>query len=317
MDFFLEQLYQIQFLREYLGPAGITFMNAVSQNMLSLLGIIPLYIFWCCDKKAGYTMAFSVSVGSLVNHLMKLTFCIERPWLLDQRIQPPEIAIKNQGGYSFPSGHAQLASGYLTGTAVWLRKKHVLSFLCILSMILIGFSRVYLGVHTSLDVIVGILESIILLMIFTKLIPWFWNDRKHTSLLSAGLIVFAASSALYFSFKPYPMHYDSFGNLLTNPKDMITFTGVGATIGFAIGLFLEKRFINFSTDISAKHKLFRLLIGVILYLPFYYIGNKFMVKIVGGIWNGFFFNIILWTFTLAGYPFLFNRLSILGGGKDR
>lgn len=32
MDFFLEQLYQIQFLRDYLGPAGITFMNAVSQN---------------------------------------------------------------------------------------------------------------------------------------------------------------------------------------------------------------------------------------------------------------------------------------------
>ena len=53
MDFFLEQLYQIQFLREYLGPAGITFMNVVSQNMLALLGIIPLYIFWCCDKKAG------------------------------------------------------------------------------------------------------------------------------------------------------------------------------------------------------------------------------------------------------------------------
>ena len=40
MDFFLEQLYQIQFLREYLGPAGITFMNAVSQNMLSLFLVL-------------------------------------------------------------------------------------------------------------------------------------------------------------------------------------------------------------------------------------------------------------------------------------
>ena len=42
-----------------------------------------------------------------------------------------------------------------------------------------------------------------------------------------------------------------------------------------------------------------------------------MVRIIGGIWNGFFFNIILWIFTLAGYPFLFNKLPALGGGKDR
>ena len=79
MGFFLEQLYQIQQLREAIGPLGIALMNWVSQNLLSLLGIIPLYIFWCRDKKAGYTMAFAVSVGSLANHLLKLTCCVERP----------------------------------------------------------------------------------------------------------------------------------------------------------------------------------------------------------------------------------------------
>ena len=100
MGFFLEQLYQIQQLREAIGPLGVALMNWVSQNLLSLLGIIPLYIFWCRDKKAGYTMAFAVSVGSLANHLLKLTCCVERPWVLDERITPPEVALQNQGGYS-------------------------------------------------------------------------------------------------------------------------------------------------------------------------------------------------------------------------
>ena len=127
MELFLEQLVQLQRLREAVGPAGVTVMNWVSQSLLPLLGIIPLYIFWCCDKKAGYTMAFAVSVGSLANHLLKLTCCVERPWLLDSRIAPPDIALKNQGGYSFPSGHAQLAAGYLAGAALWLRRKKLLS----------------------------------------------------------------------------------------------------------------------------------------------------------------------------------------------
>ena len=130
MELFLEQLVQLQRLREAVGPAGVTIMNWVSQSLLPLLGIIPLYIFWCCDKKAGYTMAFAVSVGSLANHLLKLTCCVERPWLLDSRITPPDIALKNQGGYSFPSGHAQLAAGYLAGSALWLRRKKLLSAAC-------------------------------------------------------------------------------------------------------------------------------------------------------------------------------------------
>ncbi len=313
MEFFLDQLYQIQLIRDYFGPAGITFMNAVSQGLLPILGLIPLYIYWCRDKKAGYTMAFALSVGSLCNHILKLTFCIERPWLLDGRITPPEIAIKNQGGYSFPSGHAQLAAGYLLGSAAWLRKKKVLSGLCILALLLIGFSRVYLGVHTLLDVIAGIAEAALLLLLFRKLLKWFWNSEKRTTLVSACLVIIACLSAAYFFVKPYPLHYGADGQLLTDPKTMITLSGVGATVGFALGLFLERKYIRFSTDVPWKVRLARLIVGIILYLPLYYYGSTMMSKIVGGLAAGFIFNLVLWTFTLAGYPFLFRKISVLGG----
>lgn len=312
MELFLEQLVQLQQLREAVGPAGVTVMNWVSQSLLPLLGIIPLYIFWCCDKKAGYTMAFAVSVGSLANHLLKLTCCVERPWLLDSRITPPAIALKNQGGYSFPSGHAQLAAGYLAGSALWLRRKKLLSAACWAALALISFSRVYLGVHTLPDVLAGIGEALVLLLIFQKLLPWFWQDRKRTALFSGALVLLALLSAVYFLCKPYPLHYDAAGQLLTDPKTMITFSGVGATCGFALGLFLEQRLIRFTTEVPAKTKLCRLIVGVVVYLPLYAAGYYFMPRILGGRWGGFCFNFLIWAFTLAGYPFFFNKSKLLG-----
>lgn len=317
LDAFLEQLYQIQQIREAIGPSGVAVMNWISQSMLSLLGLIPLYIFWCCDKKAGYSMAFAVSVGSLTNHLLKLTCCVERPWVLDGRITPPEIALQNQGGYSFPSGHAQLAAGYLAGSAIWLRRKKVLSAACWLALALIGFSRVYLGVHTLLDVLAGIGEAVILLLVFQKLIPWFWNDKKRAAQVSAAILTVALLSAVYFLVKPYPLHFDASGQLLTDPKTMITFSGVGAASGFALGLFLERSFVNFTTDVPMRAKLFRLIIGVLIYLPLYATGNHWMSVILGGYWGGFFFNFALWAFTLAGYPYFFNKLKILGAAYEK
>ena len=317
MGFFLEQLYQIQQLREAIGPSGVALMNWVSQSMLSLLGIIPLYIFWCCDKKTGYTMAFAVSVGSLTNHLLKLTCCVERPWVLDARITPPEVALRNQGGYSFPSGHAQLAAGYLAGSAIWLRRKKTLSAACWLALALIGCSRVYLGVHTLLDVLAGIGEAVILLWIFQKLIPWFWNDPKRTAQVCAAIFAAALLSAVYFLVKPYPLHFDAVGQLITDPKTMITFSGVGAASGFALGMFLERRFVDFNTNVPAKVKMFRLLIGVLIYLPLYAAGNRWMPQILGGYWGGYVFNFALWTFTLAGYPYFFHKLTILGAAYDK
>lgn len=313
MEIFLEQLYQIQLLRETIGPSGVAVMNWISQNLLSLLGIIPLYIFWCCDKKAGYTMGFAVSVGSLTNHLLKLTCCIERPWLLDARILPPEIALQNQGGYSFPSGHAQLAAGYLAGSAIWLRKKKLLSMACWLALALISFSRVYLGVHTLPDVLAGVGEAIALLLLFRKLIPWFWQDKKRTLQVCAVIFFVAMLSAVYFVVKPYPLHYDAAGQLLTDPETMITFSGVGAASGFALGMYLEQRFVKFTTDISAKTKLFRLVVGIIIYLPLSIAGNRWMPYILGEGWGGFCFNLLVWSFTLAGYPYFFQKLRILGG----
>lgn len=188
-----------------------------------------------------------------------------------------------------------------------------MSIACLLALALISFSRVYMGVHTLPDVLAGIGEAIVLILLFQKLTPWFWQDNKRTIQVCAGIFVIAMLSAVYFVVKPYPLHFDAAGQLLTDPRTMITFSGVGAASGFALGMYLEQRFVNFTTNVSAKTKLFRLVIGVLVYLPLSIAGNRWMPYILGEGWGGFCFNLLVWSFTLAGYPYFFQKLRILGG----
>lgn len=85
-------------------------------------------------------------------------------------------------GYSFPSGHAMLAASFygflifmLLQTKITPRQKAEGMAVCFLVILLVGCSRIYLGVHYATDVIGGFLASTIYLILYTRLLKWYFE----------------------------------------------------------------------------------------------------------------------------------------------
>ena len=140
----------------------ITFF--VSEIMVTLVSIIVFLFFK--NKKYGMLVTINAICILVLNICLKLIFMRERPL---------DLMIITENGYSFPSGHSMVSMafyGYLIYLVYIKIKNKVLKWLLIsfisILIILIGLSRIYLGVHYTSDVVAGFLLAIAYLIIFIK-----------------------------------------------------------------------------------------------------------------------------------------------------
>lgn len=121
--------------------------------------LIILYIL--ISKKSKLLIIPLNSILSVVfNNVFKLIFRRDRPIL---------IALITETGYSYPSGHAMISIlffgtlSYILGKSN-IKYKNTLRIIIGIFIILIGISRIYLGVHFVSDIIGGYLLGIIVLL---------------------------------------------------------------------------------------------------------------------------------------------------------
>ena len=112
---------------------------------------VAIIVFWCVSKSCGYYMLTVGFVGTIVNQFLKLVFRIPRPWVKDPDFRIVESARAEATGYSFPSGHTQNVFASFGCLGRWT-KRTWLRVVCAVVIVLTAFSRMYLGVHTPLDV---------------------------------------------------------------------------------------------------------------------------------------------------------------------
>jgi undecaprenyl-diphosphatase len=126
-------------------------------EMAYLLPIFAL-IYWCINKRTGEFMFLSLGFARLVNGFIKITACVYRPWIRDLRVTPINNGMKTATGYSFPSGHTMNAATVFGGGVVRKDIPRALHAVLGLLVLLVAFSRNYLGVHTPQDVLVGVVK---------------------------------------------------------------------------------------------------------------------------------------------------------------
>ena len=138
------------------------------QLVLPFMALIILYLLVKKQKQFIQPFILTVASAEVVTFLGKLWFRRPRPL----------AAIWQPTDFSFPSGHASIAIafyGYLAYIIIKSfnqRYQWLLTILAILLMVLIGFSRLYLGVHYLSDVLIGYLVGA------AALILGVWWTRK-------------------------------------------------------------------------------------------------------------------------------------------
>ena len=165
--------------------------------------VLSIIVFWCIDKRCGYFMLSLGFLGTVINQFLKIIFRIPRPWVLDPSFEPVESAVADAGGFSFPSGHTQNVFATFGGVFAWT-KKVWLKIVCAVMIVLVSFSRMYLGVHTPLDVGVSVVIGIVLLL---ALYPVFRGLDQHPNRFYGFLAVLAvllAAFLLYSYLWPFP-----------------------------------------------------------------------------------------------------------------
>ncbi len=133
-----------------------------NEFMILLICFVSFIVFK--NKKYGLLISLNAIIVFLINYVLKSIFT---------RPRPVDLMIIFENGYSFPSGHAMVSLSFY-GFIIYLINKLDLdkkikiffSILLIILILLIGLSRIYLGVHYPSDVLAGYLISLAYLIIY-------------------------------------------------------------------------------------------------------------------------------------------------------
>ena len=177
--------------------------------------------------------------GTILNQFMKLWFRVPRPWVLDENFTILEQAREAAAGYSFPSGHTQFAVGTFGSICATDKHKWVKG-ICIAIMILVPFSRMYVGVHTPADVLVGAVMALALVWLMRK--PVMDGKEKSMKLLIAVMIAMAVGLLLFVELFPFPTDIDAH-NLESGLKN--AYTMLGCLLGVAIVYIVDSKYLHF------------------------------------------------------------------------
>ncbi len=183
-------------------------------SVITLLGeetffiLAGLIFFWCLNKKEGYYLLTVGLFGTVLNQFLKLLFRIPRPWVRDPSLAPVEGSVEAATGYSFPSGHTQSATGIFGGIARWNTGWPV-RVVCVVLCVLVGFSRMYLGVHTPADVLVSTCLGLVLVFGLYPLMRECTDRPKTMRILMACILALTVGYLLFVHLYAFPADVDA------------------------------------------------------------------------------------------------------------
>ena len=247
--FYLLEDLRVPVLNEFM--SAITYLGDETAFL-----VVALILMWCVDKRTGYYVMSVGFLGTIANQFMKLWFRIPRPWVLDPEFTILEQAREGASGYSFPSGHTQSSVGTF-GSIAYTTKHRWIRILSLLAVVLVPFSRMYLGVHTPLDVVVAAVMALILIFGLRPVIL-----GKNKQVFPVFLVVMVAVSVAFLAFVelfPFPADIDPH-NMESGLKN--AYTLLGSILGMCLVYIADEKWLHFEVKAVWWAQILKVAIGL-------------------------------------------------------
>lgn len=257
----IQLIQSIQLLSPALDPFMelFTFMGRIEFYMLFIT-----FLYWIVDARLGFRVFMMLLSTDIVGTTLKLLLHQPRPYWLGEVRQ-----MSVESSYGIPSTHAS-DSLSLWSYLAYQVKKRWLWITAIVLILLISFSRLYLGVHFPHDVVAGWLVGLVTLFLFIKYSDSIsaWLAQKSSGyqvgfgfIVSLLFIIAGVLAKAIVASTPDPQSWSFFS---TEARSLTHFfTLAGAFFGAFVGYALLKPKGYFQTKGSFGQKLGRYLVGIV------------------------------------------------------
>lgn len=242
------------------------FINITKLGEETFLVLALGIIFWCINKKAGYKIGFALLSSTLLNSAIKNVVNEKRP-IGAKGIR--SLRTETATGSSFPSGHTQGTAAFWTGTMLWIKKRWIY-ILGSIVIVLVGISRLYLGVHWLQDVTAGAVIGVL----WTLFVSYIFDCCEKTSKKSYMLIILIPALAGLIFYR--------------NKGDYIN--SIGVLLGFYLGYIIEDKYIKFEVKTTIPKQILKVVIGIagtaVIFMSTKYVPSfgKLFIYMLLGIW---------------------------------
>jgi len=299
-------LYNIDTIRS---SAGDLFFSVVTNLGSEFFYIVLLsVIYWSVDKRIGRSFAFACLLSGYLNLYLKYLIGMPRPDAPEVREMVRRVGgsqfvpVMHEPTPSFPSNHAQgtMVSGIYIANAF---RKWWLWLTAFVVIVLVGYSRLYIGVHFPQDVIAGWLIGYVFIRIWILVENPVrdWIGRLPVWVQVTGLVVVPGILISLWSF----------------PEAAKV---LGAVSGLGIGFILEGRYVRFDVAGSAGKRILRSVAGLVIVFVVLMILKVLLEPLEGprGPAGAVVCAVryMVTGFTVAvGAPWVFIRIKLAGAGK--
>lgn len=305
--------FQIDIIKglQSIASEGLTFVveliTMLGEEYIAIFLLAVIYLLF--NKKIAQKIMVEIAIGQAFNGVIKNFVKEPRPHEMCSDI----IDMRHADGFSFPSGHTQMTAVWLNGIAIELDKAKKIKWPYIIAnflVVLVMFSRMYLGQHFLIDVLCGGLLGVG----FAFLVSYVFDKYDEKGKLN---VFYQIVSLMFLPFAIFFMI--TCGDYVEH--GYFFFKMYGLLVGVSLAYFFEKKYVNFTFDIPLWKKVLRVLGAVVIILGiksglgslFSLIGDMCVAK---GVWGHAIFDLfhfvryfLLAIVGMGFYPWVFKKLN--------